>query len=303
MASTNQSPAYQKAEGKFLTAQTKEQKLKFLKEMIRECPKHKSAEKMLANLKTRLKKLQNQFEKQKTSGKPSKTGIKKHEMQAVIIGFTNTGKSTLLNTLTNAEPRIAPHHFTTKNPIIGMLKHNQTNIQLIEIPAFESEFYDKGLVNTADTILILITNLEQIKHIEKELSLSKGKKIIIFNNIKNNDERKISSTLKSKKYNFAIINTKQKNPEEFRKLKDKIFNSFDKIRVFTKEPGKKPDKSRPLVLEKDSRVKDAAEKILHGFSNKIKESFVTGPSSKFPNQKVGLKHVLKDKDILEFKTQ
>ena len=56
MASTNQSPFYKKAEAKFLNAKTDEEKEGFLREMIKECPKHKSSEKMLANLKTRLKK-------------------------------------------------------------------------------------------------------------------------------------------------------------------------------------------------------------------------------------------------------
>jgi len=42
-------------------------------------------------------------------------------MQAVIIGFTNSGKSSLLKNLTNAEPEIANYEFTTKKPIIGIL--------------------------------------------------------------------------------------------------------------------------------------------------------------------------------------
>jgi len=63
MASTNQSPFYQKAESKFLDAQTDSEKIKWLDEMIKECPKHKSAEKMLANLKTRRKKLLVKLEK------------------------------------------------------------------------------------------------------------------------------------------------------------------------------------------------------------------------------------------------
>ena len=46
-----------------------------------------------------------------------------------------------------------------------------------------------------------------------------------------------------------------------------------------------------------------AEKILKGFSSKIKESKIWGPSSKFPGQQVGLQHELKDLDIVEFKTR
>ena len=156
MASTNQSPFYKQAEAKFLAAQTNEEKLKWLEEMIRECPKHKSSEKMLANLKTRHIKLKEKIESQKKTTKGSKKpGIKKEEMQAVIVGKTNSGKSTLLSLITNTNPEIAPYPFTTKHPIIGMLNHSGVYIQIIEIPAIESEYFDKSIANNADTILIV----------------------------------------------------------------------------------------------------------------------------------------------------
>ena len=60
---------------------------------------------------------------------------------------------------------------------------------------------------------------------------------------------------------------------------------------------------REVVLQNNSTLKDLAEKILHGYSKKVKYAKVTGPSSKFKNQKVGLKHVVKDKDIVEFITE
>ena len=100
MASTNQSPFYIQAEKKFLFAQTNEEKLKWLEEMIRECPKHKSAEKMLANLKTRYIRLKEKIERAKKVSKgAAKKGIKKEELQAVIIGKTNAGKSSLISVL------------------------------------------------------------------------------------------------------------------------------------------------------------------------------------------------------------
>ena len=303
MASTNQSPFYQKAEAKFIDAQTDEERLKYLEEMIKECPKHKSSEKMLANLKTRYKKLKSQAEKSRRSGKSSKKGIKKETMQAVIVGFTNSGKSSLLKSLTNFEPKISPHKFTTKTPSIGTLNYKNMNIQLIEAPAFNSEFYDRGLANTADTLLILVKDLEEIEKIKKGLEKARGKKIIIFNNKHKLNVRKISATLQSKKHDFTLIDLN--DFENIEELKEKIFKSFGRIRIFTKEPGKEFNRktSRPLVLNPGSTINDAAEKILHGFSKKVKESFVTGPSGKFPNQKVGMKHVLKDLDVVEFKTR
>ena len=86
-------------------------------------------------------------------------------------------------------------------------------------------------------------------------------------------------------------------------LKEKIFQNFDKIRIYTKEPGKEPDKTKPIILNPNSTIKDAAEKILKGFSEKIKQIKIWGPSSKFSGQVVGSKHKLKDLDIVEFKTR
>ena len=307
MASTNQSPFYQRAEKNFLEAENPEDKIRFLKEMIKECPKHKSSENMLANLRTRYKKLKSQAEKSKKSGKSSKTGIKKEDLQAVLIGKTNSGKSSLLSLLTNASPRISDTKFTTTHPIIGMMNYEGANIQLIEIPGIESEYYNKGLANTADTLLILITKLEQLKEIEEKLIKTPGKRIIIFTKsdiLTNDEKRKISATLQSKKYNFVIVSALPLGGGDggLNDLKNKLLQSFDKIRVYTKEPKKQKSK-RPIILEPNATVKQVAEKILKGFSNKVKETKIWGPSSKFPGQTVGLQHKLKDLDVVEFKTR
>ena len=300
MASTNQSPAYQKAEGNFLAAKDDESRLFYLEEMIRECPKHKSSEKMLAQLKIRLKKLKEKIEKTKKRSKSSRgKGIKKEEMQAVLIGFTNSGKSSLLQLLTNATPEIASYEFTTKKPIIGMINYKGTNIQLIEIPAINSEYYDRGLVNTADVILILVTHMEQIEKIEKILNRAQGKRIIVFNIKNSEDSRKISATLQSKRYNFVIISAR--TGENIEELKEKLFFSFGKIRIYVKEPGKEKSE-KPLILTEGISVKDVGEKILRNINN-IKETKIWGPSSKFPGQKVGLRHILKDLDVVEFRTK
>ncbi len=299
----NASPFFERAKEEYEKAETTEQKIKCLKKMLVLAPKHKSSENLLANLKTRLKKLKYTKEKENKSGKSSFRGIKKDDMQAVIIGQTNSGKSSLLKILTNADPKISEFRFTTTQSVIGMMDYATTSIQLIENPPIDSDYYDKGLTNTADTLLILITHIDQIKEIESEIENSKAKKILVYNKTNEKETRKIQATLKSKykKYNSIIISTKTK--ENIDELKLKIFQSFSKIRIYTKQPEKKQyNKERPVILKPNSTVKDVAEKILHGFSKKIKQTKIWGPSSKFPGQKVGLKHKLKDMDIVEFRT-
>ncbi len=298
----NAHPEYLAAEREYQLAQSSEEKIEKLKKMISLAPGHKGAENLRAQLKTRLKKLLEQKEKSKKAQK-GKKGIKKEDMQAVIIGLTNSGKSSLLSSLTNTPSEIAPYNFTTKHPQVRMMPFQGVNIQLIEVPALDSEYYDKGIVHTSDTIIIIVKNIEDILKIEKQLGIS-VKKIIVFNLFEHQgDERKISATLKSKKYDFVLLDLKKPSQSQLNELKEKIFHSFKKIRVFTKEPSQKTPSKKPIILNEGDKIRDVAEKILHGFSKKVKETFVTGPSSKFPNQRVGMKHILKDMDTVEFRTR
>ena len=146
-------------------------------------------------------------------------------------------------------------------------------------------------------------NLDQIKEIDPLLERVPGKKIILFSKtdfLSEEEKRKIIATLSSKKYNFNLISIKTK--EGIAELKEKLFKSFEVIKVYTKEPGKETS-TRPIILGPNSTVKDVAEKILKGFSQKVKETRIWGPSSKYSGQIVGLQHKLKDMDVVEFKTK
>jgi len=300
----NAHPDFIYAEREFDLAKDPEDKLVALEKMISLAPKHKGAENLRAQLKLRYKKLKSSMEKEKKSKKASgKVGIKKEDLQAVIVGKTNSGKSTLVSFMTNAKPEISEYDFTTKSPIVGMMDYNGVPIQLVEVPAIESEYYDRGIPHTADGILILITNLNEIPEIENKFGKIMGKKIIVFNKIdllSENEKRKISATLQSKKYHFVLISGK--TGEGIEEMKEKLFQSFGKIRVYTKEPGKEKSK-RPIIMNPDSTIKNVAEKILKGFASKIKETRIWGPSSKYPGQVVGLAHKMKDLDVVEFRTR
>ncbi len=303
MASTNQSPFYQKAEQEFLAAQTNEEKIHWLQEMIKECPKHKSAEKMLAQLKTRLKKLKEKIYKAKKSGKSSRDTIKKADRQAILIGYTNSGKSSLLAKLTNAHPTITEHEFTTQTPEIGTMKFQGVDIQIIELPSIKNKKFDFGIAYTADLIIIIVIKFEQIQEIKNLLDKIPAKKIIIFNKsdiLNQNEKRKLTEKLKSKKHDFSL--TSIFKDEEIEQLKEKILENFDIARIYLKEPGK-PATDKPMIVKPNSTLEQVAKKISNSFAKTIKEVRIWGPSSKFGNQRVGLSHKIKDKDVVEFKTR
>jgi uncharacterized protein len=302
MASTNQSPFYQRAEQEYHEAKNDKERIACLEIMMKEVPKHKSSENMRKNLTNRYKKLKMGVAKQKKSGKGGQSGIKKADVQVVLAGFPNSGKSTLFKTLTKLDAKISPHPFTTYEPQLGTFFFEDTQIQVIDIPAFPN--HDKNLINSTDTIIFVINKLDEIKGAEKFLYRSPAKIILILNKIEEKDIRKIEANLKSKfkNYNYEIMNCQKPTALELKKLKKRIFETFPIIRIYTKEPKKAPSKE-PMLLKEKSTFEEAAEKILKGMSKKIKRARVWGPSSKFGGQVIGLEHVLKDKDIIEFQTK
>jgi len=299
----NASPEYYKAEKIYLEAKTIEEKIIRLEELIRVAPRHKGSENLLAELKTRLKKLKEKQEKSKKLGKSSRKGIKKEYFQCVLVGLPNSGKSSLLERLTNAKPKISAYPFTTIKPEIGTMDYQGVKAQIIDLPSIGSENLDQGLINNADCLIIVIEFLVDMEKIFPYITKAKGSQIVVVNKIdlfSSEEQRKLEETIKSRKIPAIVISTLTN--QNIENLKEKIFNEMHVIRVYTKEPGK-PQTKEPIVLKENSTVRNVAESILKGLSNKIKETRLTGPSSKFPNQKVGLSHILKDKDIVEFHTR
>ena len=82
-------------------------------------------------------------------------------------------------------------------------------------------------------------------------------------------------------------------------LKDKIWQKLNLIKIYTKEPGKKPSLKDPVTLKKGSSIKDMAQYIHKDFIKKFDYAKVWGSSAKHPGQKIGLEHQLKDNDIVE----
>lgn len=290
-------------EKKYLSARNPDEKIFWLEEMIRKAPKHKSSEKFVSELKIRLRKLRDKAETARKKG-GSKKGIRKEGYQVLLIGKTNSGKSSLLGKLTNAKPKISGNMFSTKEAELGTMEYEGAKAQIIDMPSTGSEHFDYGILHGADCLLLVVDKLEDLEDLKPYAEKNRGHKLIVVNKIDmldDNERRKLQERCKSKRLkDFVLVSCFE--DEGILMLKKMIFEKMNVVRVYTKEPGKLASKE-PMVLGERSSVKDAAEKILKGFSRQIKETRVTGPSAKFANQKVGLTHILKDGDVIEFHTR
>ncbi len=82
----------------------------------------------------------------------------------MVVGLTNSGKSSLLRSLTNAQVTVASYEYTTQRPIPGILQFQDIQIQLVELPAprlaqsrhyeFQPECID--LIRRCDGLIVLV---------------------------------------------------------------------------------------------------------------------------------------------------
>lgn len=105
--------------------------------------------------------------------------------------------------------------------------------------------------------------------------------------------KKVKNKIKA---DMIISAEKNLNIEE---LKAVIFKKLDFIRIYMKEPRKEADMEEPMIITRGSTIRDVCNKTHKDFSKKFRFARVTGPSAKFPGQRLMLKHTLKDGDILE----
>lgn len=84
------------------------------------------------------------------------------------------------------------------------------------------------------------------------------------------------------------------------KLKDKIYDSLEFVRIYLKQVNKKPDMDEPLILTHPATLRMVCEKIHRDFVKKFKFVRVWGKGAKFPGQQFrNLEKKLEDGDIVE----
>ena len=81
-------------------------------------------------------------------------------------------------------------------------------------------------------------------------------------------------------------------------LKSAIYKRLNFIRVYLKPRNDEPDYDEPLILTAGSTVTDVCKKIHRRFIGEAKYALVSGSSVRFSPQRVGMNHVLKDRDVI-----
>jgi hypothetical protein len=318
----NLTPQYKKAEERYKAAQTDEERLLALEEMLREIPKHKGTEHLQGDIKRRMSKLKETLE-----GGGKKGGAKHVDVfhvirggagQAALVGMPNSGKSAILAALTHAHVTVADYPFSTDKPVPGMAMYEDVPIQLVDTPPITADFAPPGLVNTlrgADLLGMVIDlsgdvleQMEVCTHyldshtliLEEGGDAHLGRKTFV---IAAKTDLAPAGTLETLKElterPFEYIAISSTTGQGLDVLMRRIFEMLDVVRIYAKKPGQEPDMKEPFTLKRGGTIHDLAYQIHRELADKLKTARAWNSPNAYDGQNVPREHVLTDKEIIE----
>lgn len=327
----NLTPDYQRAEQQYRQAETPEDKLVALEEMLRTLPKHKGTEKIQAELKRKISQLrQAQASARKGGGKDPFHVPRQGAGQVVLIGVPNVGKSAIVEALTKAPVKVAEFPFSTHAPVPGMAYHEDVPIQLVDMPPLTPQHVPSGMlgaIRQADIVVVVASAAEDtiLEDVDGVLALlrERGLRLVSASTLPEpgpdappdepsprrglvlvthgdvgGAESRVAMLRELLDASLEIMTVSARTGENLDKLVRGLFEMLHVVRVYSKQPGKPPDMHAPFVVPRGSTVLDLAQRIHKDLAMNFKHARLWGDDA-FPGQHVHHDHVLNDKDVVE----
>ena len=322
----NLTPQYLDAEKRYRQAQTVQEKLATLKEMLATIPKHKGTEKLQADIKRKIARLKDDLEKKKKQKRGFTLYVEKEGAgQVALVGMPNVGKSQLITAVTHANPEVADYPFTTRVPHPAMMVYQNVQIQLVDLPPVSAEYMENwvpGLVRNADAVLLLFDlsapdPLEQIEGVREQLrqrkielvaqypaepqnsSIAYKRTLLVGNKIDlagAMDNLQIVNELYAEVFPSLAISAKTGEGDEI--FREMVFRVLDILRVHSKSPGHEAELDRPFIFKRGSNLLDFARAVHKDFAEELKFARVWG-TGKFDGQRINRDYILMDGDVIE----
>jgi ribosome-interacting GTPase 1 len=158
-----------------------QRRLQELKEEYSKTKYNKATDKHLGILRAKIAKISKALKSKKKKHGIGFNVKKSGDGTVALVGFPNSGKSSIIKILTGVDSKVANYSFTTVDLIPGMLEYKGAKIQIFDIPGLiEGAHEGKGegykiasAIRVADLLLIVIdsTNYSQIYTLLNELNL------------------------------------------------------------------------------------------------------------------------------------
>ena len=324
----NLSPDYLAAEKRYKAAKTPAERVAAVEEMLATIPKHKGTEKMQADLKRRLSKLRGEAHKKggAAHAAPVYQVEKEGAGQIALAGPPNSGKSLLVRRLTHALPEVADYPYTTRLPTPGMMRFEEIQFQLVDLPPVSADAMESWLpqaVRQADAVALVVdlASDDVLEQVEATRALLEAHKVELGTPPSEGNLPPgvaVRRTLVAGNKldlpgapgnlavlrellggRFPIVAFSAETAEGLDGFRRAVFDLMEVIRVYTKVPGKKADMGAPYVLPRSATALDAARHVHKDFASQLRFARVWG-HGKFEGQMVHRDYCLEDGDIIEF---
>lgn len=319
----NLTPAYEHAEDKYRAAEDDDQRLEALREMYAAMPKHKGTEKLQAELKRKMSHI-----RRAVSRAPRKTPDVFHVPkcgagQVVLVGAPNVGKSAMVLAMTGAHVKVADYPFTTTLPTPGLAHYEDVQIEIVDTPPLTPDHIAAGLLGTirsADIVAVVVdASGDPLGDAQGVLDVFEGRGmqlhtvrtldldvanpadqcgLIVANKMDLAPAGTLDTLRELYAPRFEVIGVSATTGTGLPGFLGRCWDLLSCIRVYTKEPGKAADNSKPFTLHIGSTIDDLAEHIHRELPGRMKFARLWG-EGRVPGLHVHHTEELHDKDVVE----
>jgi ribosome-interacting GTPase 1 len=256
--------------------------------------------------------------------------------QIALIGPPNVGKSSLHARLTGSAAHAAPYPFTTQYPEPGMMPHENISFQLVDLPAVSAEHpvpWLASTLQTADAALLVVdladpACLEQVETVrsvlrERRVTLTDrweraGESVgtasdggedpfalqlpalLLATKVEGlaDADAELRAFLEVTGLRYPALTVSAITGQGLGTIGPWLFSHLAVARVYTKAPGRPPDRGRPFVLHRGQTVEDVARLVHKDLARSLRYARVWGTTG-FDGQQVGREHPVEDGDVVE----
>lgn len=233
-----------------------------------------------------------------------------YKRQVLLLGETNTGRSTLLSRLTGAATMIKETPFATYQPEVQMMQYKDVSIQVVEVPPLytgESDAAKYRFIKNSDVLCICARTGEDFNSTARQLE----NYFVILSNSP-------SSSNKSHKYrpndeviekpalvagwktNMEGLNLAVIDINDIESISERIYFLFNIKRIFYLRHGEIQGKPLVFAADQEVTVSDFIERLDKRILDSFQRARVIHRDTTMPGgQTVGLDYRLSDGDMVE----
>ncbi|MDB3956635.1 GTP-binding protein [Candidatus Nitrosopelagicus sp.] len=215
----------------------------------------------------------------------------------VLDVFQPYHEDVLINELVNIGIRLnqePPNIVIEKSNTGGIAVAQQKKLKKMSEKLLKEILNIYGYTSARVVIKEDIDSEQLIDFINGNKTYAKG--ITILNKIDLVDDKFVENVAKKLKTDF--IPTSADSNKNINELKERIYNELEFIRIYLRPKGGETDFEEPLIARKGNTVADICNKLHRNMKKDFRFGLVWGKSVKFGGQRVGLKHILIDEDVL-----